>query len=59
MNVYKPLKLGSQPVKSGGNYEHNLQDDSVAPEWTVNITVKPFLTISAHCVSGHPEVPAP
>jgi len=40
VKVSKLLKLGTQPVQLSGSYEYNFQDDYVAPEWSVNFTLK-------------------
>jgi hypothetical protein len=34
------VKFGALPVQFSGAYEYNFADDEVAPEWTVNLTVK-------------------
>ena len=33
-------RLGGVPVQFAGSYEYNFADDDVAPEWTLNVTVK-------------------
>jgi hypothetical protein len=40
MKVAKLVKLGDLPVQFSGSYEYNFADDDVAPEWSVNFTVK-------------------
>ncbi|HAJ91619.1 MAG TPA: hypothetical protein DCO71_03200 [Gammaproteobacteria bacterium] len=40
VKLSKLVKLGDQPVQFSGYYEYNFQDDYIAPEWTVNFTVK-------------------
>jgi hypothetical protein len=36
----KMVKLGSIPTQLSGSYEYNFQDDYIAPEWSVNFSVK-------------------
>jgi len=36
----KLVKFGKLPVQFSGAYEYNFADDYVAPQWTVNFTVK-------------------
>jgi hypothetical protein len=40
VELAKLLKFGDLPVQLSGAYEYNLQDDYVAPGWSVNFTVK-------------------
>lgn len=40
MKVNKMVRFGKQATMFSGSYEYNFQDDYVAPEWTVNLTVK-------------------
>ena len=40
MKVNKLVNFGKLPVMFSGAYEYNFQDDYVAPEWTVNFTLK-------------------
>lgn len=40
IKVNKMVRLGKMPTMFSGSYEYNFQDDNVAPEWTVNFTVK-------------------
>lgn len=40
MKVNKLVKFGKLPVMFSGSYEYNFQDDYVAPEWTMNFTMK-------------------
>ena len=40
MKVAKLVRFGAMPVQFSGAYEYNFADDAVAPEWTVNFTVK-------------------
>jgi len=40
LKVSKLLKLGSQPVQLSGSYECTFQDSYVAPQWSVNFTLK-------------------
>lgn len=40
MKVSKLHKFGSQPVQFSGSYEYNFADDYVAPEWSMNLTIK-------------------
>jgi hypothetical protein len=43
VKLAKLMKLGKLPVQFSGSYEYNFQDDFVAPEWTINFTVKLLL----------------
>ena len=40
MKVNKLVRFGNLPVMFSGSYEYNFQDDYVAPEWTINFTLK-------------------
>ena len=40
VKVARLVKLGKLPVQFAGAYEYNFANDYVAPEWTVNFTVK-------------------
>jgi hypothetical protein len=40
------VKFGKLPVQFAGGYEYNFADDYVAPEWTVNFTVKFLFPVS-------------
>ena len=40
LKVSKLHKFGTQPVQFSGSYEYNFADDYVAPEWSVNLTIK-------------------
>jgi hypothetical protein len=40
VKLSKLHKFGRLPVQFSGYYEYNLQDDFVAPKWTVNFTLK-------------------
>lgn len=40
VKVAKLVKFGQLPVQFSGAYEYNFQDDYVAPEWTINFTLK-------------------
>jgi hypothetical protein len=40
LKLAKLVKLGKLPVQFSGAYEYNFADDYVAPQWTVNFTVK-------------------
>ena len=40
VKLAKLVKLGQLPVQFSGAYEYNFANDYVAPEWTVNFTVK-------------------
>jgi hypothetical protein len=40
MKINKLVNFGKLPVMFSGAYEYNFQDDYVAPEWTVNFTLK-------------------
>jgi hypothetical protein len=40
VKLAKLVKFGKLPVQFAGAYEYNFADDYVAPEWTVNLTVK-------------------
>ncbi len=40
VKLSKLHKFGTQPVQFSGAYEYNFADDFVAPEWTLNFTVK-------------------
>jgi hypothetical protein len=40
MKVAKLVRFGALPVQFSGAYEYNFADDEVAPEWTINFTVK-------------------
>jgi hypothetical protein len=39
------VKFGRLPVQISGAYEYNFADDYVAPQWTVNVTVKVLFPI--------------
>lgn len=40
IRLSKPVKIGNIATQISGSYEYNFQDDYVAPEWTVNFTIK-------------------
>jgi hypothetical protein len=40
------VKFGKLPVQFAGGYEYNFADDHVAPEWTLNFTVKFLFPVS-------------
>ena len=40
VKLAKLVKFGKLPVQFSGAYEYNFADDYVAPQWTVNFTVK-------------------
>jgi hypothetical protein len=40
------VKFGKLPVQFAGGYEYNFADDFVAPEWTLNFTVKFLFPVS-------------
>ena len=40
VKLAKLVKFGRLPVQFSGAYEYNFANDYVAPEWTVNFTVK-------------------
>ena len=40
VKLAKLVKFGQLPVQFSGAYEYNFANDYVAPEWTVNFTVK-------------------
>jgi hypothetical protein len=40
LKVAKLYKFGARPVQFSGSYEYNFADDVVAPEWSVNFTIK-------------------
>jgi len=40
IKLSKLHKFGKQPGQFSGSYAYNFADDLVAPEWTVNFTVK-------------------
>lgn len=40
VKLNKLVKFGKLPVQFSGVYEYNFEDDYVAPEWTINFTVK-------------------
>ena len=40
IKLAKLVKFGKLPVQFSGAYEYNFADDYVAPEWTINFTVK-------------------
>ena len=51
VKLAKLVKFGKLPVQFSGAYEYNFADDYVAPEWTINFTVKflfPYSVSSQH-----------
>ena len=40
IKLSKLVKFDTLPVLFSSYYEYNFQDDFIAPEWTVNFTVK-------------------